>query len=593
MAERITKVLYDVRDAIKNLNKLNKKVEESGDKAEEAFEKGVDGSRLFQTALNRVPGSARKAAASISAMGASSAALTGLAAGAAVAVGSLVAQFIDLPALLRDSAAGMDAFRNATQGVLDAENAISSVNDALINAENKRRSRGLRQKQAELDFLQVETKAKQDLIRDELTAAKAALNERTRAVKSSVKTRLDLEAKLAARRGTQFAAGSGAHDPDIRASILQDRALEQAQKGNIEAAEKLVEQAEALQPELQNQAFFLAQNEDVNAAINAEIEKQIAATKQSEAAAKSQLTVDQARVAALEAQNKELDRQNRAITGAKTTVGAEIKQAREQKVADINTQSRDEAARELSKVAKDINRELVDGGRSVRQSVIDSFRQSLDNLKQGGIADEAANQIRTGLSALTDAFAVLDKQRAGTATFGDFADLGQSIEKVAVAVGALEVAQARGDIGGGFTTDIDQLNRIVETLKLTNRAAERAFAADALPSTLAQEGTESPFDRFGREIGDAGGLASSGLDVLTNSAASAAEKLAAIGAINVGGQVGIPGPETPTPSQTPVPSQKTEITVNSRVEGGMIDTKAIEQITDIIKREVRKATSTG
>jgi tetratricopeptide (TPR) repeat protein len=587
----VTRVLYDVIDAIKNLRKLDKKVEDSAETAEDAFKLGETAAAAYDEIISLLPRNTQKLARAAGNLVVTFGPVGAVMLTAAAGASAVAAQFLDLPSLLRDSAAGMDEFTSAAEGLLEARDLSADIADAFVNADLRRQQEAFRNQDALLDLERSSVLKRKNFLDAEVLASRAAQKEKTEAVRDSVKTREALEKqladRLAGRKGSEF-AGLPA---DIQSASLLEVAREQAAKGNIESAEALVDQAKALTPELENQIFALGDMETTQHAIDNALRRQIRAAREADSIAKQSLATQIKKTSSLEAEAKILEERNRSITGEKSRLTGLRKFIQEETTNTKQRQGRDTAARAIQSAATIVKRELVDGGRSLKESILDSVKQTSNNLKKGGISDAAGDQIKVGLDALVE----LDKVMSnGTATIGE---LGTAISELGP-----KVATARGTLGTvvereglrGFDVDLKQFDRVIKQISNIGKAVILAEESGASRDTIAGvEGTADVFDPFNKPIVDGGNAAATSLQNVGEAANTAAATLNSIGGAQAAPTAAVATPAAVSVAAATAAPQVVEITVNATVQGGVISREVMEDITDLINREVRKATSGG
>jgi len=594
MATVVTKVVYAVKDAIKNLKKLDKKVQESEKEASTGFGEAGESSEAFNSILGKLPGPISKIASGLGKVTSAAGAMAAGIGAAGIAIAAVAVQFVDLPKLLRDSAEGMNAFATAADRLLQARELASEISDSAIRADLKRQKEAFRNQDAVLDIERAALQTKKNLLTDEVSAAKKASRERTKAVRDSVKTREQLErqlsSRLAARKSGQFAG----QPADIQSANLLDVARQEAAKGNIDTAEDLVDEAKSLSSELKNQSFALSDMEATNQAIDSALKRQIQSAKKSEASAKRRLATQQAITDSVTSEVKLLTDRDRQITAEKTLLTGQRKQVKEATTTFNESTQLDTAARAVQSAATVLNRELVDGSRSLKENIIDSISQLKSNLKKGGVADAAQGQLEVGLKALVELQRIL---ASGTA---DVSELGAAIAdlapKVQIARGALETVKARGEIEG-IDVDLSFFDRFTTQVNNLGQAIILANKGGAAGDTrVGIEGLGEQFDQFNRRIGASVAEVTPKVQGLGEQAAAAAtslERVANLASPATAAPGAVTAVAAPSALAAPSAPQQIELTLNVTVEGGIISREVMEQVTDIINREVRKLTSGG
>jgi hypothetical protein len=504
MTTLVTKIVYEVDQAIKNLNKLNAEAEKVNKKTEEGFDDSNKASDKWKATLDKLPPSVSKVVTSISRFTTGIGGVTAGIGAAAGAVAALGVQFIDLPGLIGDATAELEQFRTGANAILEVQNLVSSQADARQNRELDLQRRRISLRAADVADEQNASREKIRAINEELEAAKRVTDER-----ESLERRL--RDRLASRQGQKFAG----LDPDIRAASLLEEATLQARKGNIDAAEDLVSEAESLKNELENHVFFLQASEDANKAIDKAIAGQI-----------SKL---QANTSELEKQKKIEEDRLFNLTNEATALGAQRRRVRETRREAVEEQDRAEADRTLTANTRILSKEF-EVGRSALQNFKDSALQSANALKNITAQRQAAGVAGQAFGAARNIAEAQAAQQRGDITLRQLDEtFTREFERFRAETSQFQdIVQSEGL--GGFQFDIDKLERITDTLADSSQA-------------IAQ----------------------------LNQAAAAA-----------------PGTGAITPTAAPA-----TINVQAEVKGGLIDQEVTTQITDIIRREIRKVTSEG
>jgi hypothetical protein len=450
MPTLVTKIVYEVQDAIKNLNKLNKESEKVGKESKEGFDTANKASGRWKKALDALPPSVGKVVTSVgqftTGVGAAAAGVSA----AVVAVGALAAQFIDIPSLIGDANAELAQFKAGVESVLEAQNLVSSQGDARVNREIQLQRRRISLRAADVADEQNSAREKIRAINEELNAARQVASER-----ESLEKRL--ANRLVARRGDQFAG----QDPDIRAASLLEEATLQARKGNIDAAEDLVSEAESLKSELENHVFFLQASEDANKAIDS--------------ALASQISKRQTETSELEKQKKIEEDRLFALTNEATALGAQRRRIRETGREAIEEQDRQEADRTLVANTKTLSKEF-EVGRSALQRFTDSARQSASVLSVEA-RSRAAAQLGGAFQAARSIGEAQAAQVRGDISLGDLDDtFTREFERFRQLTADFQNTVQREGLGG-FQFDISKLDRISSALEQTSQAITQANAA--------------------------------------------------------------------------------------------------------------------
>lgn len=559
-----TKVLYDVSQAVKELNKLNKKVEESGDKAEESFDEGASSASLFDKALGKVSGTASKAAGSVRGVATAVGGVGAVAAVAAAGVAAVVAQFIDLDEILKDSVASIEEFEKATQRVLNAREAISNIGDQAVNRDFRLAQRSLR-------LARAENARAQNSVETEKLAAKARLDvfkDELRRRESALKGSLDREQALRDRLADRAVSGQefGGFDADLRAAKLNDAARQAAADGDIDRAEALEQAAKDVAREAQNQSFALADAQATNEAINGELQKQIDAEAKVGDAAQNAVDAYQQRVDKLQEEVDLLERRAVLLRQESRDFGAQTQELRVGKQEAGDQQQADTAARTFQKASADFSFNLQSGGTSLKESVVNAgseFAKFLTDeagrqaaLRQFETAGGAAGRIQRALTD-SDGLTAADVEQLS----GDFLTLSAAVAK-------LEANTQK--LTAGAAQELERLSLLQDSVQDAFGAAA-SFRQVRTDDQVITEGSRGPTAAQQDALRESlTGLTDAIKEQSRGTAAPAAAT--AIGA----------------PPQAGATRQN--VTVNANVKGGIIDAEVTREITRIIQEEIRKGT---
>ena len=571
-----TKVLYDVSQAIKELNKLNDKVEESGDKAKKAF--GTQSINDYDKRLKKLAytlgGTDFSAKGLLTTIGGSAAVFTA----AAGSVASVAANLLDLKTLLRDTTANFTAFANAVENIRQTRETISALGDVAAQRDLELASRAVRLDQADLRDEQNSVERARDASRERLEIIKDEVRRREQIVKDGVKREQSLRDKLADRTATS-AADSFGGPTGKRALDLGAAARRAAFEGEIQLAEELEAAARAAGEEAGNHSLFLKDQESTTRAINQALQRQINQqgnannenqnqldrVKQLEAALAGDLKANENKLKLIQQQNRELSRQKALI--------------RDATLEQRNTEQADTGARQVQTGSQVVSQFFQQG-----RSAFERFSDTIDNIQQavgGGAGDHAA--VDTLQANLIEELAGLGKlartiQQGGNVSAADIAEQSASFEKISKLLEILNQGEAEGRLDGnnGAQAQLEQLNTLFnEGIKKIFEGATdfRRVRGD---DTNIREGSVGPTRDDMRGLRDAVLGLTKAIPDIVNQADSATA--ASTNAAN----------STGAPQQA---ASAAPITVNANVKGGIIDEEVVNKITEIIRRELRKQTA--
>ena len=591
MADIVTKVLYDITSAIASLNKLNTKLKDTEDANEDAFGSGNSGKiNKFDKVLDKIPGTAGKAARGVAKVGASFGAVAAGAAVAAAAIGSVIAQFVDLPGLTKDSIASLKAFEEATKGFQDVEDVISATGDAIINRDVELAKRAIK-----LD--QERNAREQNLVSDARSAAdqrldalKSELDQREARVKQAVDREQDLRKKLEERTRQDPAAGfSGPIGK--KALDLGAAARQAAFDGDIEKAEALEKAAKEAGEAAGNHNLFLRDQATTRDAINNKLKKEISAQAEVTSAEQQALDLTQNRVNATEQEIKLLKERQRLLTNESRELGAQQKRARVEGREAKETQDADQAARDFRTASKNLSNEVKNGVRSLKEDFIDSGRLLLKAATSIQERNAATDFVQRGAGASARIENVIGRASRDEAVTGEEVQaLGADLKALAQVVGALKVANAEGRTPGR-EQDIARLDAILQSGLAAFQASADFNQVRGNQANIV-EGSAGPTDadlQAARQrvlgLGEASNTATDGLAKfaaqLARTQIPGAPAQAAVAAATVKATPVVP-PSGQGSSQFP-------INVNADVKG-VLTREVITEIVEKVERELRKKT---
>ena len=588
-----TKILLDTADAIKKLDQLKEKFSEVSDEVDELEDSG-DGS-FFETLeegagslapkLTKVASGARTVATAVGPMGA----VIGV---AAASVAALVTNLINLPEVFRDTRAEMEAFTAAAERQLDIQNEISGVSDALVNSRTARELRSLRLEGAQLSARQGELTASRQSASEELKIFKDRLKQEEKLFKDSIKRRRDAQKILDEEQDSVERVRS---DPRLtegqRAIELAARAEQEAQKGNLELAQKFRDAAQEVTDELGGHVFFQERVDQATDSIVANAKRQVSEEDKVQTAIKGRVSQLEAEISLREENLKLIAREAAAITKAQGQVTLQRGQARERRFEERNQQGRDEAGRTVRNVATILNREISDGGRSAAENIRDSLKQSLGNFTR---AQTTRAQSFTVGEAFDELPRIAEVLKDAQATPNEILSLAGPLERLASNLGALETF--RGRTGSeSFDADIDQLQSILNLGRRALRAAEQGINADADPFQPLREGVAGiqPTIRTTQQlIEDLGGAASGATDKL-NGVGQTAVPTTRSPQQQVAQATATPAAAAPAAAATVTAPVTQDIDVTVQIKGGMIDNETIDKVAERVQRILRRGTGQG
>lgn len=591
-----TKVIYNVNEAISNLEKLNKKVGEAadtvvkelGNKASAGLDKFIDGLGEVSPVAGNVVSKIRDVSTALGPMG--------LVAGTAAAgLAAVVSNLVDLPGLLADSAGGMEAFGDAVDRQFKIFEKFDDINDAIAKSANKRSLRELSLKQAEIGQEQVRLNNLKAGTQAELQIAQEVVREKERILKESVKKRIDLEKEFQRAAGEQRVrqVESGALKKDRAVGDLAAAAQQEALKGNVDLAKDLRDRAQEIADELGGHVFFQKQVEAATSAINSKMKDQVKDEAKIQSGLQSELNAAKQIV---EQRQKELDlikERERLLRNDTKDIRAQRRIIQEQETQRSQSDVADQGAGQVIAAVAKIRQEFEIGGRSAAENIKDSLRLTFGALSSKDRVDAGIGTERDALKLVEQISRTLLKP--GGVTTQEVANLQPLVERLGALTGALETAKGQGTLNAGQDRGLQQLQRFIADFNLAAEGAAKFASADRDPNQIIRRDSEpdTAVQRFNQRITDAG----AGVGTLNDAATRAADSLNRLANPSAVAPVASPTAQIPqAPAQAPgvaQPAAPSNITVNANVRGGIIDREVTEKITDIIRRELRKQTGTS
>jgi len=547
MAEIFTEVRYEVSQAEKDLQKLDKQVVKSGKTAERSFgQVGTAGVRKFGDAIDVINPKVIALGIGLTKVGrgfrkiAKFAIQSSLIIGGLVVIskviGATVANVANLADKLADIDARIIAINETAERTLRLRNLASSIGDANDNRRFIELKRVLDLREAESVFREdelSETKTQAD----ELVAIRTSQFDRIDAIQRRQTAEERLRSKLAESVivGSEFAGQTKAG----QVGLLAGKAETQAQAGNIEAAEALISKARELSGELGNHVFFTKQIESAQGAVIRALEKdvKVASTKEGQLAKeriqlKGRVTDAEKFVEVLQRELDLITRQNKAFGAQRTLI-----ENTTQQLQDVQQQKRGQfqfeaGVQQIGGISGAI------GG----QAFIGQIRETLGNIstafKEAGKAARI-KEARQGVELIGGAIS-----RALDAAFKDGGVTPREVQRiiettagVSEALAVLEKGIADNSLSKVLETDVNRLKSLFQGLENLGRGAEQFSAGGG--------GFDAPINT-----------------VTTGTAQRRVDRV--------------------------IERREISQEINVNIEGGLIDEATIEQITDIIARQVRK-----
>ena len=474
-----TEVRYDVSKALKELDKLRAGVKKAAGETKKKFREAGDSTKKFDKVLgdltNRIPGLNAGMTRFASIAGKIGPGFTF----AGAAIGITVANMVQLSSQLEDIDKRIAEINKTAERTLRFQNLASSVGDAQENRRIREARRLLNIRQAEVGLRQAEVDQAKELSarlvqvrRDEFRQIDAAYN---RSVQNRLSAEERLKAKLSEGQivGSEFAGQAAGRQ--VRS--LAAKARQEASKGNIEAAEALVDRAKQLSAELGNHILFTKDIDSANSSIVKALEKNVNESKKQEDSLKTRRDKSKQELDAAEKLKMSFDAQTKAISRANIELEKRLKLLRAAGREAVERQQIQEGQRT---VQTGINQVRDSSGIVGGQALVGQFRDALGELTKATFSPGAQGTFRDTRDEI-NAIASQVASRLRT----DFADgaissreaqgLGEFTSKLSDLVGSLRAQTESGAITGGGL-GIQRLENLFQGLENIVRGAELATA---------------------------------------------------------------------------------------------------------------------
>lgn len=568
-----TVVRYNTAQALAELKKLNRALGETADKTVDALQdKAGEALDAFQghlsdisPAAGQVVGKMRNLVAAAGPMGA----VMGV---AAAGIASVVSNLIDLPGLLADSEAGMNAFGAAVDRQREIFETFDDIGDKIAKGETERALESITLRQAEVAREQVRLSQLKNGQVEELRSYTDTIRKKERELEKSIRTQKALQRQLTDNNAIVGGIERSAPRKERAVADLSAAAQREALKGNVDLAKGLRDRAQELTDEFGGHVFFQKEVDKATQSITDGIKGQLQAERNRAQQLQSELEV-QKQIA--NEKKRGLDAtlaEQRALAGERKLLGAARKDITQTQKERDRTDKANEFAGRVEAERVKIRNEFDLGQRTVKEAIVDSFKQSFSALGNKSFRDAGLETRDEALQTLERIANTLLKQNL---TPNEAKSVQPDVLRLNALAGSLQVALDRGELSGGFKKDIDQFKSFIESFQKIGVSAGD-FGQQRGGDAAIGRGSQSVLIEPARNLGSAASrldaAASKLLGVPTQSDALATSREAS-------GQ----------PAIAPAPRQ--DITVNANVKGGIIDAETTRTITDIIRKELRKNTS--
>jgi len=550
MPREKTEVLYDVSQAEKQLKKLDKSVVKSGKTAKKSFSgEAAGGLQKFGGTISKV---SPKLGGMVSKLGGLAGSGGLIAGGFAVAGGAIlatIANVVDLAGALENIDARLDVINQTAERTLKLRDAASALGDAAENRGIVEARRNLKLEKASVIRRQNEVEAARDAAKEEVFVRKAAFAEVDQAFKASVRIRQSAEQKLQDKLKERTIAGAlgqfGGQPKGRQVGSLTAKAESEARKGNIDTAEALIAKAQELSGELGNHVFFTNQIEKAQGAVVRALEKDVKNAKTKEGALAQEREQLQGRVKDSEAFAVSLDKELKLILRQNRALGAATTLIKERALIAKDFQAQQEGARRVETGVRQITDITGDiGGQAFVGQLRDQFGNAFTAVvKEFGSKLGTIGEGRQSIDAILGSIggSLSEAFEDGVLTPAEIQKIQENAAGVSDALSFLEKDLASGAISGALKQDVERILSLFRGIENLGVGGEKFVTGGG--------GFDTPISE-------------------TGAVGTRQER-----------------------EQEVVRRVSQEINVN--IEGGLIDETTIEQLVDIIRREVRKEVSTG
>lgn len=476
MAEKkfVSKIIYDIVGAINPLKRLERQTKKSTKNVNrdfKSFGKVTDG---VVDAVGKINPAAGKAAQSMVKLGAK-AGPAGLAI-AAVGTAAVVtaANVFKLADSMRDYDAIIGKFLTNAKKAQAFADAASAGIDVGLDFEFSEAKRLAAVRREQLTENQIRKENAITRATEELSIEKSKLRQIESLQNAARRKRLSAEERLKDKLSEgAVVGGEFANRPKGRQVVdLTAKAAQEARKGNIDAAEALIDRAKELSNELGNHVFFTKQIDQANNAVVRALRKNVDSAKKQEKGLEGQANKMKKSIAASEARLKKERAVKRVFDEQLRTLSAQTAVIAKQKRFETQRQKVDQGVRDLSsaqEALQKIFKELGDPGllRRGAETLQAGFRGVTSPSTLGTVKGGAG-----ALSALEDGIsrAILKAFEGGT-TRQKLVDLAAFGERATTVATGLQEDIEAGTLSPALQ---DRLTRMVTALDGIKAAVDSA-----------------------------------------------------------------------------------------------------------------------
>lgn len=567
MAE-ITRIIYDVAEAIANLKKLDRQTGKTGRKTKKDFKDGGAELKKFGDIAGKINpkvGNLTKGVGSLtSTMGPLALGVTAV----GTAVVGVIAQIVDFQEVLRDSRREAEEFIRTGNRARDLENLAADIESSRTFSQLEGKSLQARAERSRITQTQIQVAAEIESSRLRIKSATDSYRAIEKALKESVKRRKAILKELGDDSAKRAIDEETTGQTGGRAVLnLASRAEEEALKGNTKLAKELTDEARDRAAELGNHVLFTRAIAGAEETIKGKLKEQ-----------------------AKEEENLQKKLQRRlALVG-------QIRDREEGRLEGFTQRQNDLTRRKanLESVENDINRaKELDTASTKATQAANNWTQALDNSRQiietllrpdartqAGIATDRIKALAPGGKTQLD---VLEENRAVTRATQRLQRLEARLEQDPTSAQAV-------------TQDLAQLFRDIGNLRRESPGGALSPTAEARAKSLEAAATELEAAAKAQKDATAAGKGITGTpeeirDAVSKGAAEGFERA-------LGRRIGRTEiPDISRQQQQPTPGLNegaaSPTTLNVEINGGMLDEATMQQIETRFRRLIREEKSGG
>lgn len=578
-----TVVEYDASQAMGEIARLEKRIQELEGKTKRSFDKMGSSSEGLEKGIKGLNAPAgtlvenfRKLTAGITPLG--------LAIGASAgSVAQLLGEIVELPAALRSTEERVKAF---TDGIKEMQSiAKAGIRlEASIQAVNiEEQLKALQLRRSDVQDERIEVTEARDVLKEKLNAEKDYQSQRKSIVQSANRDIARLEDLATGIRDKRFQRSLEGQDLPRQLDQLLGRAAQLRQAGgqeNFQRAERLIDQAAELaagRGDFRDQSRVAAEEGRLLQTIDSTIKarrEQAGAEAAVDRASKDRITNLEKEIALLTKRNTTLRNEAKAISAEevrKRHAAGDVREVEGQRTANRERQDALQSALARFTARRDLGTAAADATRRVLGAPFDLINKGLG----GQTTVDQQAQVNLARQLAGGAFVSLQKSTPeGNQQAVKF------LEEMRRVITQLESGQG---VAKSLQFDVNNLKEGARFLREAVEADERFVQSRGSTERFSLGAVNEEADRYAASL---------------ERAAAARERLATpvngLGLPPVPVNSPSPGPAAlPAPAALPGATQGGNTTVNINVKGGIIDPEVSRAIGDEVRRQLRRGTGPG